>query len=173
MDLTKRQRMLSAVFLVGLVGLVVDRTILRPQGGPQAASASPAREPPAALPAAVPEAEKTAGPVSVADRLNRLAAGTRGSADEVRDPFVLPFSWSDSTGAGGERLPDSVLAFVQKHRLRAVVMQEGRHCALLDESDRFLAPGDVLDGFRLVAVTPGSAVFESQGKRATLDLLVK
>ena len=41
MSLTKRQKTLSAVFLIGLVALVTDRTILRPQGGPQAASADP------------------------------------------------------------------------------------------------------------------------------------
>ena len=39
MNLSKRQKTLLMVVLVGLVGLVVDRTILRPQGGPQAASA--------------------------------------------------------------------------------------------------------------------------------------
>ena len=46
MSLSKRQKTLSAVFLIGLVALVTDRTILRPQGGPQAVSAD-------ALPAAM------------------------------------------------------------------------------------------------------------------------
>jgi hypothetical protein len=173
MSLTKRQKMLSAVFLIGVGGLVADRTILRPQGGLQAASAGSLSESSSAVPLAgsVPAAEKASGPVPVAERLNNLSAGKETAPDELRDPFALPRSWSDPGAVSEERTVDTTGASLQRHQLRAVVMQNGKYCALID--DVFLVPGQSLDGFKLVSVNPDSAVFERDGKRAVLDLAVK
>jgi hypothetical protein len=173
MNFTKRQKMLSAVFLVGVGGLVVDRTILRPQGGPQAASARSAGEPSVTPGAGTPATEKKPGPVSMAERLSRLAGGQEANPQECRDPFTLPRCWSDPAGGSGERTPDAIRTFLLKHQLRAVVIKEGQYCALIDDGDRFLIPGQFIDGMRLVTVTPASAIFEREGKQAVLNLAVK
>lgn len=173
MTLTKRQKMLSAVFVLGLGGLVMDRTILRPQGGPQAASAGSLSTATGAVSASgnTPAAEEPPAPLGVAERLNRLSAGKETGPEELRDPFALPLSWSDSGAGAGEKTPDSMRIFVQKHQLKAVVVQSGESSALID--DKFLVPGQSVDGFTLVSVDQRSAVFERDGKQVILNLIVK
>jgi len=169
MSLSKRQKTWAAVFLIGLVALAADRTILRPQGGPRAASADP-------LPASVPgagsssnlPAPEPAPPATVAQRLNRLASGPQGGSEELRDPFSLPSSWSDTTPGKGRRTTDASGGFARRHQFRAVVVREGQASALVDDS--FLVPGQTLDGFTLVAVGPRSALFEREGKQVILHL---
>jgi len=175
MSLTKRQKTLSAVFLVGLIGLVVDRTILRPQGGPQAASASSSSRSsaPGTAASGVPAGDQSPGPMPVAERLNKLAAGKEMGSDAGRDPFVLPLSWSEAGSGSGERTPDPIRRFVQKHRLNAVVLRKGEYCALVDDHDDLLSAGQSVEGFTLVSVTPTSAVFEREGQRAILEMAVK
>ena len=95
MALAKRQKTLIAVFFLGLIGLGVDRVFLRPQGGPEAASAdssdsyavplSPAREAPSA-------AAEAQGP-GVAERLEPIWPDREPNAVEARDPFSLAGSW--------------------------------------------------------------------------------
>jgi hypothetical protein len=166
MNLTKRQKMLSAVFLLGVGGLVVDRTLLRPQGGPQAASA---RAQPAA--SAAPAAESTPVRAPLAERLNNLLVGRETAPKDLRDPFSLPATWSETGPANGERTPDTVREFLRKHRLKAVVIKAGESCAEVD--DTYLAPGGYLDGFRLVSVDQRSAVFAGGGKQVVLHLVVE
>jgi len=173
MSLTKRQKMLSAVFLLGAAGLVADRTILRPQGGPQAASADSLSVASSAVPPSNrgPAAETVTEPPSVAERLNNLLAGQETGPEEPRDPFSLPATWSDTAPVDGERTPDAAKGFVRTHQLKAIVMQGGQSCAQIDDS--FLVIGQCVDGFTLVSVDHRSAVFEREGKRAVLDLVIK
>ena len=186
MSLTKRQKMLSAVFLLGIVGLVADRTILRPQGGPQAASADSGPQAPTvalgspSLPASssagspsdrVPGAEAVPARPDLAERLNDLLVGGVAGPNEMRNPFSLPVAWSDTAPRSGERTSDAVQEFVRGHQLKALVMQGGQSCAQVDDS--FLVPGESLDGFELVSLDQRRAVFERNGKRAVLDLVVK
>ena len=168
MNLTQRQKTLLAVVLVGLVGLVVDRTILRPQGGPQAASAEAATDAPAA--GAAPD-QNTPARRPLAERLNDLLAGAPSGPNDVRDPFCLPATWSGTGGVAAERAPDAVRVFLGKHQLKAVLIQGGVSCAQVDDS--YLSPGEYLDGFKLISVDQRSAVFECQGKQAVLELVVK
>jgi hypothetical protein len=173
MSLTKRQKMLSAVLLIGLGGLVADRTILRPQGGPRAASAD-SRAPsqsPVVVSGNVPVAEDPPARAGTAERLNNLLSGKEAGSDELRDPFSLPASWSDSAATNAERVPDTTGGFIQRHQLKAVVIQGGESCAQVDDS--FLVPGQSVDGFKLVSVDHRSAVFERDGIRAVLDLAGK
>jgi hypothetical protein len=171
MSLSKRQKILSAVFLIGLVGLAADRTILRPRGGPQAASAdAPASSQAAAVPSGSgPVAEKTPARVGVAERLNRLWSGQETGPQELRDPFSLPAAWSDTGAANKERTPDTIGTFLRRHQLKAVMMQGEEACALVDDS--FLVPGQFVEGFKLVSVGYRSAVFERDGKQAVLELV--
>ena len=180
MSLTKRQKMLLAVFLLGIAGLVADRTILRPQGGPQAVSADSG--PPApdvatgspslpASPNAVAPPDRVPARPDLAERLNDLLAGKVLGPNELRDPFSLPATWSGSAPLNGERTPDAVRGFLRSHQLKAIVMQGGQSCAQVDDS--FLVPGQHLDGFALVSLDHRCAVFERDGKRAVLELVVE
>ena len=171
MSLSKRQKMLLGVFLVGLVGLVADRTVLRPQGGPQAASAeSSAPNAPARSASAL--ADGSSPPrVPLAERLKKLLPDQEDGTVKLRDPFSLPVTWPGSRAADGEKAPDAAGAFARKHQLRAVVEQGQEVRAQVD--DTFLVPGQTIDGFRLVSVDYRSAVFEGEGKQVTLDLVVK
>jgi hypothetical protein len=169
MKLEKRQKMFLAIFFLGLVALVVDRTFLRPQGGARAASAESVgtgESVPPSLEAAGPEGK--APGARVAGRLNQLWAEETAALEPPRDPFALPPSWFDNVVEHGVRMADEVALFLHKHRLGAVVMEEEKTYALVN--DRFLTPGQWLDGFQLVAVGDRSAVFEREGKRATLEL---
>ncbi len=169
MSLSKRQKILVAVFLIGLLALVADRTVLRPSGGPRAASAD-------SLPATVPDVKRTgpvpAGdatpPATVAQRLERLTSGRQAPSDPLRDPFSLPPSWSDSTAGKQEKPLDATEVFARRHQFRAMVVRNEESCALVDDST--LTPGQSLDGFTLVAVGPRSALFESDGRQVVLHL---
>jgi len=168
MNLSKRQKALSAVFLIGLVALVADRTVLRPQGGPRAASAD-SRPGPAtgARPVANPPAQQKP-PATVAQRLDRLLAGKEVGSEELRDPFSLPPSWSDIAGAKPQTPVDPTGGFARRHQLKAVVVREGQSSALVDDS--FLGAGQSLDGFTLVVIGPRSALFERDGLRVMLTV---
>jgi hypothetical protein len=172
MNLTKRQKMLSAVFVLGLAGLVVDRTLLRPQGGPQAAAAGSSAETPGSTPAErPPRAESAPARAPLAERLNNLLPGRETGPNDVRDPFSLPDTWSETDAGDGARAPDAARGFSRRHQLKAVVMQDGEACAQVDDNP--LVPGQWLDGFKLISVNQQSAVFERDGKRVVLDLVVQ
>jgi hypothetical protein len=171
MNLSKRQKTLLAVVLVGLVGLVVDRTILRPQGGPQAASAGAAGSATDAPAAGAAPDQNTPARAPLAERLNNLLAGAPSGPNDLRDPFCLPATWSGTGSVVVERTPDAVRVFLGKHQLKAVLIQGGVSCAQVDDS--YLSPEEYLDGFKLISVDQRSAVFERQGKQAVLDLVVK
>jgi hypothetical protein len=171
MNLTRRQKALSAVFLVGLAGLVVDRTILRPQGGPSAARAESGPPERAASAARAPAVEPPPGRVLLAQRLDALLPHGPPGSEGVRDPFSLPASWSDNDRAGQKADPDDLDAFARRHGLRAVVIQGDGVGAQVD--DTFVVPGQSFDGFQLVSVGLRCAVFERDGRQVALDLVVK
>jgi len=176
MNLTKRQKGLSVVFLVGLVAVAADRTILRPQGGPQAASAgSGASSAGPAISSVVLAREVpqtgAAARATLTKRLNNLLASPGIGAGVSRDPFSLPASWSDTGQTEEEKRPDAVQEFTQRHQLKAVVVQGRQTWALVGDS--FLVPGQSLEGFTLISVGYRSAVFEREGRQAVLPLVDK
>ena len=168
MALTKKQKVLVAVLGVGLGALVLDRTLLRPQGGPRGASAETADgdrttgSPRDNLPAEEPEK------AGVAQRLNELWPSRELNIAGARDPFSLPASWADGDDEGARR-PKAAAEFLNVHRLTAVVIDGHRSRAFID--DHFASIGDEIDGFELVEVEARSAVFERDGTQVTLWLL--
>ncbi len=173
MNLSKRQKILLGVFLIGLAGLVADRTILRPQGGPQAASAEFSAPAPKAArhPGSTPGDENLPTRAPLAERLNNLLPDRENGSAELRDPFSLPVSWPGSGAANKEKIPDAAATFARTHQLKAVVVQGDDVSARID--DGFLVPGQTIDGFQLVSVDYHSAVFEREGKQVVLELVVK
>jgi hypothetical protein len=173
MTLTKRQKTLLAVFVVGLAALVVDRTFLRPQGGAAAASASPftPSDEQVSPVANIPVLEPQAGPTGLARRLDRLWPEKDVNPEQGRDPFSLASPWYDNVDANNLRAPDEVALFIGGHQLTAVVIDPRGSYAVVN--DRLLIPGQSLDGFRLVSVGNRSAVFEQGTRRAVLELVNK
>jgi hypothetical protein len=173
MAFARRQKILIAVFLLGLIGLGVDRVFLRPQGGPAAASADSSDNyavPLSQVQTAASPAVEAQGP-SMAERLERIWPDREPNAVEARDPFSLKGSWLGSAGAGSSASSDPAEMFAQAHPLVAVIVDGRRSYVLVD--DRVLKLGEQLDGFTLVSVGAKSAAFERQGQRIVLELLNK
>lgn len=168
MTLTRRSTGLLTVLFIGLIALAADRTILRPQGGPSTASASGSANT-GLLSSNVPVLDDEPPEPGVAERLDELWSGKEPAFEQMRNLFALPETWFEAPGAAGERLPDEVARFIRTHRLTAVVVNRGGSCALVD--DRFLATGEILDGFTLVSVGDRSVLFEREGRQILLEMI--
>jgi hypothetical protein len=168
MSLTKRSSVLFAVFVIGLIALAADRTILRPQGGPRAASAESESGNPGLLADNLPVLEDPRQEAGVAERLSGLWSGKEPAFDQMRNPFALPAAWFGATNARGEPIADVAARFIRTHQLTAVVVNGEASSVLVD--DRFLVPGQILDGFALISVGDRSAVFECENTQAILEL---
>lgn len=172
MVLERRQKAFVATFFLGLIGLVMDRVLLRPQGPAETASAvaSEAYAVPVSTgdPAASPP--ETQNP-TVAERLDRVWPDQEVTDVNLRDPFSLAPLWQAGPAVDTPPAPDEATVFARTHPLVAVVM-DGRQSYVL-VNDRVLTPGDHVDGFTLVSVAAKSAIFERQGKQIVLELVSK
>jgi hypothetical protein len=166
MALTKRQKVLVAVFVVGSAALIVDRIWLRPEAA--SADSPPESTAQASSATSRPSASVTPDKPSVAQRLDRLWPDREPNFSDVRDPFCLPRSWSGVQKDGPAAARDPAAAFATAHRLSAVLLEGQISYALV--GDRFLTPGQEIDGFTLVSVGERFAVFEGQGGRVVLKL---
>lgn len=171
MNLTKRNKTLLGVFFIGLIALAADRTILRPQGGPGAASAAAESGDAGLLSSNVPVLQTQPGEAGLAGRLDGLWSQKEPEFERIRNPFALPPSWFETPGAPGERLTDAAARFIRTHPLAAVVVNGEQSYALVD--DKFLVPGQTVDGFTLLSVGGRSAIFEREGEQAILELTDK
>jgi len=153
-----------AIFAVGLVGLALDRVLIRPQGGPAAASAGSVTLPGTDL----PEAPAPPQEAPVTQCLNRLWSDKEVDFERVRNPFALPSSWSNLKEKPARTPSDAGEVFARRHQLTAVVLDGPRSYVLID--DRLLRPGEKIDGFRLVTVENRAALFEGAGMRVRLEL---
>lgn len=171
MTATKRSSMLLTLFFIGLVALVADRTILRPQGGPHSARATDEPADSGLLSDNVPILEPLPPEQSMARQIDGLWSGEMPDFEQMRNPFALPAAWLDVPPKPGERIPDAAALFIRTHQLSAVVLNREGTYALVD--DQLLPPGRILDGFTLVEVRDREAVFEREGKQAVLELANK
>jgi len=184
MKLSKRQKVCIAVLGVALFGLVIDRTLLQGGGatGPdQAAAAGTGAEPTVSLPPAATVTRDTAPPASsaespVAKRLADLAATRRLDPTQAKDAFRLRTTWNLKVIPEDAPDPRDVRAkqFAKEHTLEAVMLSGRLGSAAVN--GQWIAVGKQLDGFRLIAVTPGSrnvpgsATFEFEERRVVLRL---
>lgn len=173
MKTTRRQKSLIAVFLIGLVALVVDRTLLRPQGGAAAASADAdgSLGESVVLMDNVPVLEEEPPEPRLAERLSQLSTKDSVDFEQMRDAFSLPAPWFGDTTASTQAVMGPVERFARTHRLTAVVVDGQDSYVLID--DRFLGLGQQIDGFVLASVGDRRAVFERDGERACLELVNK
>jgi hypothetical protein len=164
---TKRQKVLVAVFVIGLTALIVDRVWLRPKAASADSLAGSAAQ--ASSAASHPSSQAAPNRPSVAQRLESLWPDREPNFSDVRDPFCLPRSWSGVQKDGSAATGDPATAFAATHRLSAVLVEGRVSYALV--GDRFLTPGQEIDGFKLVSVGDRFAVFEGQGSRVVLKLM--
>jgi len=180
MVLSKKRKIMAVVLLAAVAALVADRFLGVIPMGPDEAEASPADEYAIIEPAAAPAAAEVSGPaaaavpsVTLAERLERLAAAEGFDGSEVRDAFQAPASWvpqsADAAGGGAPNLDEArIQAYQESHRLRATSVGVRGRMALID--DECLTVGQMLDGFRLEAVDSNAAVLVSGSLRVVLRL---
>jgi len=166
MTLTKHQKVLVAVFAIGLAGLIVDRVWLRPEAASADSPAGSNAQP--SSPASRPSSQAKPDKPSVAQRLETLWPDREPDFSDLRDPFCLPCSWSGVQTDGPTAAEDPGTGFAATHRLSAVLLEGRVSYALV--GDRFLTPGQEMDGFKLVSVGDRFAVFERGGSRVVLKL---
>jgi hypothetical protein len=170
MRLSKRQKVCCVILAVGLAALVVDRTILRPQGGPAEVSAYSPPGPDEAGIGATEHPDLQSPTVKLAEQLKTLCPDDSLDLSQVRDAFSLPASWlaeiHPENGLWSQQ--DAVAKFTRDHQLKAVAVDGQASYAVVDE--RLLVIGQELDGFKLMAVDEGSATFEADGKQVVLRL---
>lgn len=167
MHLTKRNKSLMAVFVIGLMALAADQTLLRPEDGPQTAAALDSGGS-ALLSITLPVLQDGPRGPGLAERLDKLWSEEETDFEQIRNPFALPASWSGTACATGETLPEATTRFLRTHRLAAIVRDGERSYILVGDS--ILVSGQVLDGFTLVSVGDRTAVFTFQGQQAVLEL---
>lgn len=169
MKLSKRQKVCCAILALGLGALVVDRALLRPQGGPAEVSAYSPAAPGEPAVGATEHPDLQHPTVKLAQQLETLCPDNP-DLSQVRDAFSLPASWLAEIHPESRPRPeqDAAAKFTRDHQLKAVAADGQASYALVD--DHFLVIGQQLDGFRLVAVDEDSATFAAGGKQVVLRL---
>jgi hypothetical protein len=169
MRLSKRQKVCFVILAVGLGALVVDRTVLRPQGGPAEASADSLQAPGDTVAGATDHPDLQPSAVKLTQQLETLSPDNP-NFDQIRDAFSLPASWLAEVHPENRPRSQQNAAdrFGRDHQLKAVAVDGQASYALVD--DHFLVIGQELDGFRLVVVDEGSATFEAGGNQVVLRL---
>ena len=171
MKVTKQQKVLGGVLVLGMVALAMDRFVFS-TATPDPSTSDVAKSeyavaPGAASPGAKPQ--PSAGPaqgsqISLAQRLRTAGQGL--SDNSTRDAFALPASWVvQGPAAPTERLAEK---FRQAHRLNGVLASGEHTYAMVDST--IVVLGQSLDGFKLTNISHRTAVFERDGERATLNM---
>lgn len=171
MKLTKQRQAYVAVLGLGLVGLVLDRTMLSPAGAEAAAEPAEATPVAEAEPQTAAAASVPARP-TLADRLREVetAHGLSWGEERVRDAFRPSDAWRAdlSHTEPAEAVDPSVQVadlFRQKFRLHAVVTGPTGGLARLahDGGEEMVKVGQVLDGIELVSLDARTATFRTAG----------
>ena len=173
MKLTTKQKVYAGIAGLGLLAVAADRLLILPHGAAADAPApdsyalsSAERRPAAPLPVPAPLSQRP----TIADRLDAVAAARRFDLNNVRDAFVPSPAWlagpGEPTGTGLESGRLAAERFRGAHVLTAVVASGEEGYAIIDGQILFI--GQVLDGFRLVAVRPRSVILESNDTRIEL-----
>jgi len=175
--LSKRQKVGLAVLLLGLSALVADRLFILPRSAPAGPPFLSSTEDTGAVSAgsipATAGAPSAEPPINARwAQINVIWSDRKPRQVGARDAFSVPASWNEEPDSDPDKSgllnADPVSGFGLRHPLKAVVVGVGKNAALV--GNNFLAVGQEIDGFRLVAVDQESATFEGGGKRIVLKL---
>ena len=172
MTLTKSQRVYVAIMVVGMVALLIDRTMLQPEQAQ--ASAWQYAVPGSMRNSDDVETPLSEGPaprqVAIARKLEQIAEQRGLDPTGVIDAFRPSAMWLalSEVPVGVEQVESLVERFMKAHTLAAVMGSGEAGWALVDGRTLFI--GQVLDGFTLVSVGQRSAVLESGDAMVILSL---
>jgi hypothetical protein len=182
MKLTRERKIYGVILVLAVAALGFDQFTGSSSSDSSGAPPVAQEDPGSLLLASAPASRGNASGVSaskddqptLAQRLAAAApAGAALAPEHIRDVFRIPRAW---TGSGPAPVADNTAAlaaerFVQTHKLTAVSKSgadAGGGVAAVD--GKLLHPGAVLDGFKLVAVTRTSAIFDCGGAQVVLQL---
>jgi len=167
-----------AALLLGLSALVADRLFILPRSAPAGPPFLSSTEDTGAvsagsIPAAAGAPSAQPPPINARwAQIDVIWSDRKPRQVGARDAFSVPASWDEEPDSGpdwsGLLNADPVSGFGLRHPLKAVVVGVGKNAALVGSN--FLAVGQEIDGFKLVAVDQESATFEGGGKRIVLKL---
>jgi hypothetical protein len=180
MTLTKTRIGSLAALGIALAAFTVDRVFLSSETtAPRQAHAASESPPPAPKAAPAPAvrapAEPAPGPTcpSAASRLKALAEVENLDGADFRDAFVPAPAWLAQL-----KTPEPVVEvvqekneaqeFAQRHTLTAVIVIAGGGGAVVN--GKTVHVGEELDGFRLVRLTPTSALFQGAKDQVEVSL---
>jgi hypothetical protein len=180
MKLSRERKAYAGMLVLGLLALGADRFII---GSPSSAGADEYTGGPENVPAMADDADaappaEPAGPaprtevVSLGQRLRQFGAG---GEQPMVDLFQLPAAWRPTgpeplVARPAQRSSLSPAELFKRRKLTGVLVETtglGRRQAIVDGHAILL--GHSLDGFRLVAVTQKTAVFEGDGQQVVLQ----
>lgn len=168
MTLTKRQRIMVGLLVLGLGALAVDRLFLGPastEASESAADTSVRITPDSPNNVAISPPRRTA-----AARIDDLWRQNETTTEQTRNAFAIPSAWMTElrTEDGSTSAMDASARFAATHQLKAVVIEPTGSKILID--DILLVPGQELDGFVLVAISKDSCRFKHEDKEVVLRL---
>jgi hypothetical protein len=160
MKVTKQQKILGAVLLLGAALLTADRLFVLEKSEP----AKPATASEYTLAGAAARTVASApGPAtnpsgSVAQRLRN--AGQSVADKPAKDAFAPGAAWKQPVAETTKEVDNSNEIFKQSHRLTGVLTSSsGQAHAMVD--GKIVAVGQIINGYRLVSISGRSATFES------------
>jgi hypothetical protein len=186
MKMTKRQKLLVGLCVLGVAAFAYDRMSAPGLASPQQAAASPL---PADTPAPASTVASSANNSSpdmgiqthkvIAQRLATLMSGEFPQTDDIRDAFyasglqpaAVPVAAPTAAGPAILDKPRKAV-FAESHQLRAVLVGSAGRMAVMDNT--CLRIGQKLEEFQLLSVGERSATFGSDnGDHVTFALPVK
>lgn len=182
MKLNRKQQIYIAILVLGLIAILLDKTLLSPQeaegDAAQARNVAPEATATARGEHDVAADKQSATPMpsylTVGMRLARFVEEGRVDPLRMRDAFLPSPAWiSDFESRGGPASPGSKAEeFTAKYRLLGVYSSQGSRFAIIDgdEGNVILAIDQEVDGFKLISVDDRLAVLQNQEVTVVLKL---
>jgi hypothetical protein len=188
MKITRERKIFGGLLIVALAALAFDQLggggtssdiASAAVAGQENASALLLASSASASPATRSNSNAAADEPSLAQRLKAAAPiAATVSPDHIRDVFRIPRAWLGNGQPAPVTQDAATLAaerFAQSHKLSAVSKSAsgggaGGLAGIAVVDGNLLHPGAVVDGFKLVAVTRTSAIFDCGGAQVVLQL---
>jgi hypothetical protein len=173
MKVTKSQKVYFGLLIVGLLALGVDRFVLTPPAAQAADNAQALLVKPVDSSTGVDNAVPMLAAAniqgnSIADKLKELNDSIPAPKGEIRDAFTPGTAWVPTAKSSVAGSNAAIENFSQTHHLAGVLVAGRTGQAMVDGKDVLV--GQTLDGFKLIAVKPGIAVFQQGDVQITLRI---
>ena len=177
MKVTKQQKVYAGLLVLGLIALVLDRCVFTPASADASDQASDlliAKPAQSKTESSAPARKATStAPTgnAVAQKLTQLSESMHLPGAAVRDAFCPAPAWAADGAPKTPGAPKGITAetpnFEQTHTLIGVMLSGSSAAAMVDGT--LVRVGQSIDGYRLVSVSKGRAIFRSGEVTATLQ----